>query len=118
MKAPRPTRPTVPVLDPGRGKTKTGRLWTAVRDERPFGSAVPPASFYRYSPDRKAEQARALLAAVAASCTPTVTRLRQSLLSRTEDRRSPPDRSPLGACPAQDLRCACRDRLPRRARGA
>jgi|ERR1022692_639572 transposase len=51
----------VPVLDPGRGKTKTGRLWVAVRDERPWGSAGPPAVFYRYSPDRKAEQAEALL---------------------------------------------------------
>src|SRR5208337_4804250 len=28
----------VPVLDPGKGKTKTGRLWTVVRDERPFGA--------------------------------------------------------------------------------
>ena len=45
----------VPVLDPGRGKTKTGRLWVAVRDERPWGSGVPPAVFYRYSPDRKSE---------------------------------------------------------------
>jgi len=44
-----------------RGKTKTGRLWVAVRDERPFGSTVPPAAFYIYSPDRKAEHARALL---------------------------------------------------------
>ena len=52
----------VPVLDPGKGKTKTGRLWTAVRDERPFGATTPPAAFYRYSPDRKAEHARALLA--------------------------------------------------------
>ena len=51
----------VPVLDPGRGKTKTGRLWVAVRDERPWGSGVPPAVFYRYSPDRKAEQAKLLL---------------------------------------------------------
>jgi transposase len=52
----------VPVLDPGRGKTKTGRLWVAVRDERPWGSGVPPAVFYRYSADRKSEQAEALLA--------------------------------------------------------
>jgi len=52
----------VPVLDPGRGKTKTGRLWVAVRDERPWGSGVPPAVFYRYSPDRKSEHAEALLA--------------------------------------------------------
>jgi transposase len=52
----------VPVLEPGRGKTRTGRLWVAVRDERAFGSAVPPAMFYRYSPDRKAKHAEALLA--------------------------------------------------------
>lgn len=51
----------VPVLDPGRGKAKTGRLWVAVRDERPWSSGVPPAVFYRYAPDRRAEQAEALL---------------------------------------------------------
>jgi transposase len=51
----------VPVLDPGRGKTKTGRLWVAVRDERPFGSTAAPAAFYLYSSDRKAEHARNLL---------------------------------------------------------
>jgi hypothetical protein len=51
----------VPVLDPGRKKTKTGRLWVAVRDERPWGSGVPPAVFYRYAPDRTAKQAEALL---------------------------------------------------------
>ena len=44
---------TVPVLAPGNGKTKTGRLWVVVRDERPWGSDVPPAAFYRYSSDRK-----------------------------------------------------------------
>jgi transposase len=51
----------VPVLDPGRGKTKTGRLWVLVRDERPWGSADPPAAVYRYSADRKGEHAEALL---------------------------------------------------------
>jgi hypothetical protein len=51
----------VPVLDPGRGRTKTGRLWVAVRDERTWISGVPPAVFYRYSADRKAEHAGALL---------------------------------------------------------
>jgi hypothetical protein len=51
----------VPVLDPGRGRTKTGRLWVLVRDERPWGSTAPPAAFYRYSVDRKAQHARALL---------------------------------------------------------
>jgi transposase len=52
---------TVPVLDPGRGKTKTGRLWALVRDERPWAGPAPPAALYRYSPDRKGEHARALL---------------------------------------------------------
>lgn len=45
----------VPVLDPGRGKTKTGRLWTYVRDDRPAAGRAPPAVWYRYSPDRKGE---------------------------------------------------------------
>jgi transposase len=45
----------VPVLAPGTGKTKTGRLWTYVRDDRPAGSTDPPAVFFRYSPNRKAE---------------------------------------------------------------
>ena len=48
----------VPVLDPGRGKTKTGRLWTYVRDDRPCGSQAPPAVWYRYSPDRKGAHPR------------------------------------------------------------
>ena len=48
----------VPVLDPGRGKTKTGRLWTYVRDDRPAGSEDPPAVLFRYSPDRRGERPR------------------------------------------------------------
>ena len=40
----------VPVLEPGRGRTKTGRLWVYVHDDRPCGSDDPPAAFYRYSP--------------------------------------------------------------------
>jgi hypothetical protein len=51
----------VKVLAPGLGRTKTGRLWAAVRDERAFGGATPPAAFYRYSADRCAEHAQALL---------------------------------------------------------
>lgn len=51
----------VPVLDPGRGKTKTGRFWTYVRDDRPAGSRDPPAVWYRYSPDRKSEHPHAHL---------------------------------------------------------
>jgi transposase len=52
---------TVQVLTPGRGRTKAGRLWAAVRDERPFAGTAPPAAFYRYSPNRKGEHAEALL---------------------------------------------------------
>ena len=45
----------VPVLAPGTGKTKTARLWTYVRDDRPAGSDVPPAVWFTYSEDRKGE---------------------------------------------------------------
>src|ERR1700738_4216307 len=48
----------VPVLAPGTGKTKTGRLWTYVRDERPFTGSRPPAALFFYSPDRKGEHPR------------------------------------------------------------
>jgi transposase len=45
----------VPVLAPGQGKTKTGRLWTYVRDDRPAGDSAAPAVWFAYSPDRKGE---------------------------------------------------------------
>jgi transposase len=45
----------VPVLAPGNGQTKTGRLWTYVRDDRPAGSKDAPAVWYAYSPDHKGE---------------------------------------------------------------
>jgi transposase len=48
----------VPVLDPGRGKTKTGRLWVYVRDDRPAASSDPPAAFYRYSATREGAHPR------------------------------------------------------------
>lgn len=52
----------VPVLAPGTGKTKTGRLWVYLRDERPWAGPAPPAAAYRYSADRKGEHPRAHLA--------------------------------------------------------
>jgi len=45
----------VPVLAPGNGKTKPGRLWTYVRDDRPSGDTAAPAVWFAYSPDRKGE---------------------------------------------------------------
>src|SRR5262249_35238355 len=41
---------TVPVL--AKIKTRTGRLWTYVRDDRPFGGRAPPAAVFFYSADR------------------------------------------------------------------
>jgi len=46
------------VLAPGNGKTKTGRLWTYVRDERTAGENTAPAVWFAYSPDRKGEHPR------------------------------------------------------------
>jgi len=46
----------IPVLAPGTGKTKLGRLWVYVRDDRPWGDQAPPAVSFRYSPDRKGER--------------------------------------------------------------
>jgi transposase len=51
----------VPVLAPGLGKTKTGRLWTYVRDDRPAGDCTPAAVWFAYSPDRKGEHPRSHL---------------------------------------------------------
>ena len=45
---------TAPVLDPGRGRTKTGQFFAYARDDRPFGGNDPPAVAYIYAPDRKA----------------------------------------------------------------
>jgi transposase len=52
----------IPVLDPGRGRTKTGRLWVYARDDRPWNGPDPPAAVYFYSPDRRAERPASHLA--------------------------------------------------------
>jgi transposase len=53
---------TAPVLDPGRGKTKTGQLWAYARDDRPWNGSDPPGVAYVYAPDCKAERPIAHLA--------------------------------------------------------
>jgi transposase len=53
---------TLPVLDPGRGRTKTGRLWGYAVDDRPWGGATPPAVVYLYAEDRRGEHPAAHLA--------------------------------------------------------
>jgi hypothetical protein len=52
---------TAPVLDPGRGRTKTGYFWAIARDDRPWGGGDPPAVIYSYAPGRGTEHAAALL---------------------------------------------------------
>jgi transposase len=52
----------IAVLAPGNGKTKTGRIWTYLVDERPWQGSRAPAAYYRFSPDRKGERPRDHLA--------------------------------------------------------
>ena len=53
---------TAPVLDPGRGRTKTGFLWALARDDRSWGGDDPPGVVYFYAPDRRGENAEKFLA--------------------------------------------------------
>ncbi|QNT69408.1 IS66 family transposase [Defluviicoccus vanus] len=50
-----------PVLDPGRGRTKTGWFWAIARDDRPWGGADPPAVVFTYAPGRGHAHAATLL---------------------------------------------------------
>jgi transposase len=52
---------TAPVLDPGRGRTKTGYFWVLARDDRPWRGRAPPGVVYSYAPGRGSEHAVALL---------------------------------------------------------
>jgi transposase len=52
----------IAVLAPGNGKTRTGRLWTYVVDERPWQGGRAPAAYYRFSADRRGERPRDHLA--------------------------------------------------------
>jgi transposase len=54
---------TLPVLDPGHGRTKTGRLWCYAVDDRPWSGPTHPAAAYVYSEDRKGAHPSAHLAA-------------------------------------------------------
>ncbi len=53
---------TLPVLDPGRGRTKTGRLWCYAVDDRPWAGTAHSAAAYIYSEDRRGERPAAHLA--------------------------------------------------------
>jgi transposase len=52
---------TAPVLDPGRGRTKTGYLWALARDDRRWGGDDPPGVVFFYAPDRGGQNAEKIL---------------------------------------------------------
>ena len=53
---------TAPVLDPGRGTTKTGYLWAVLRDDRGWGGPAPPGVVFHYHPGRGGQYASDILA--------------------------------------------------------
>jgi transposase len=57
---------TVPVL--AKGRCRTGRLWTHVRDDRPFGGKAAPVAVFYYSPTREGEHAERQLTAYTGIC--------------------------------------------------
>ena len=63
----------VPVLDPGRGRTKQGYFWAMARDDRPWGGSQPPAVVYSYAPGRGHTHANRCSVATVASCSATAT---------------------------------------------
>ena len=93
---------TVPVL--AKGKTRTGRLWTYVRDDRPFAGPEPPAAVFFYSRDRGGEHPEQHLAGFAglmqADAYAGFNRLYEAGRKRRANRRG----RLLGACAAQVLR--------------
>lgn len=59
---------TAPVLDPGRGRTKTGYLWALARDDRRWGGADPPGVVFTYAPDRAGKNTEQILQGLKALC--------------------------------------------------
>jgi hypothetical protein len=66
----------MPVLDPGRGRTKKGYAWAIARDDRRWGGTDPPTVVFHYAPGRGAEDAKALLAGYRGY--PAIRRLRRA----------------------------------------
>ena len=53
---------TAPVMDPGRGRTKTGYLWAVLRDDRGWNGPAPPGVVFHYRPGRSGDYAEEILA--------------------------------------------------------
>ena len=110
---------TVPVLAPGLGRTKTGRLWVYVRDDRPFCGAAPPAAAYFYSPDRGGEHPAAHMAGIHRLPPGRwLCRVRGAVRSRPNRARSDHGSRVLGALPPEVLRCVGAHEIAGRQGGA
>ena len=108
----------VPVLAPGNGKTRTGRLWIYLRDERPHTGPAPPAVLYRYTPDRKGERCRQHLSTFSGHLHADGYAGFAELYESAEGKPANVTEVALGACAAQVLRRAQGQRLSHRERGA
>lgn len=91
---------TVPVL--AKGKTRTGRVWAYVRDDRPFAGHAPPAAMFFYSPDRSGSHPETHLAGYAGP-SGRLCRLQPALRAFAQARADHRGRL-MGACAAQVLR--------------
>jgi len=84
----------IAVLAPGNGKTRTGRLWAYVVDERPWQGKRAPAAYYRFSPDRRGERPRDHLAGfrgvIQADAFSGYEALTRSTSASNRDSRGPP----------------------------
>ena len=93
---------TAPVLDPGRGRTKTGYLWALARDDRGWGGADPPGVVFFYAPDRDGQNAEKFLRGFDGILQlDGYTGLQPPDAPVPQGRRSDPRGPLLGACPAQ-----------------
>ncbi|MET4316250.1 transposase [Bradyrhizobium sp. RT4b] len=99
---------TVPVLDPGRGRTKTGQLWAYAADDRPWGGLDPPASPMSMHPTARPSGCSAILPATRASCRSMATPPIQSLPSAARSS------SPSAGCTCGATSTNSRRRAPRR----
>ena len=92
----------MPVL--AKGKTRTGPLWTYVRDDRPFGGPDPPAAAFFYSPDRGGEHPERHLAGFAGIMQADAYAGFNRLYEPEAQARADPRGRLLGACPPQVVR--------------
>ncbi len=92
----------VPVLLPGNKKTKTGRLWTYVRDDRNAGSELAPAVWFAYSPDRKGIHPQSHLAGFSGVLQADAYAGFNELYRNGQITEA----ACMGSCPPQDPRCA------------